>query len=53
MVVNIAPKKANFDLKREVGPLLEKLERKTQRALVELMQEEERERLAADGGIAD
>lgn len=52
-VVNIAPKKANWDLKREVEPILEKLERKTQRALVELMQEEERRRLADEGGIAD
>lgn len=35
----MAPKKANWDLKREVQPKLDKLERRTLRALVEIMQQ--------------
>ncbi len=49
ILANIAPKKANWDLKREVAPKLDKLERRTQRALVEIMQEEERKRIEAEG----
>jgi coiled-coil domain-containing protein 12 len=53
LIVNLAPKKANWDLKREIQPKLDKLERRTLRALIEIAQEEERARLDADGGIQD
>jgi coiled-coil domain-containing protein 12 len=46
--VNVAPKKANWDLKRDVEKKLEKLERRTQRAILEIMQAEEAERLQED-----
>ncbi len=51
--MNLAPKKANWDLKREIQPKLDKLERRTLRALIEIAQEEERVRLEAEGGIRD
>lgn len=38
-LVSIAPKKANWDLRRDVAKKLEKLERRTQRAIIELMRE--------------
>lgn len=53
LLASVAPKKANWDLKREVQPKLEKLERRTLRALVEIMQQEERRRLEEEGGAAD
>lgn len=37
----VAPKKANWDLRRDVEDKLARLERRTQRAMVELMQEDE------------
>jgi len=37
--VNIAPKKINWDLKRDVQSRLEKLELRTQRAIIEMMKE--------------
>ena len=40
-VVDVAPKKANWDLKRDVEKKLKKLERRTQNAMIELMREEE------------
>jgi coiled-coil domain-containing protein 12 len=43
----LAPRRANWDLKRDVEPKLEKLERRTQRALVDIAREEERKRAAA------
>lgn len=49
----MAPKKANWDLKRDVAKKLQKLERRTQRALLEIMQEVEKEKFVHDGGIAD
>ena len=52
-VIATAPKKPNWDLKRDVEKKLAKLERRTQRALFELSQEEERRRLEEEGGIAD
>mmetsp|Transcript_32086 Transcript_32086/g.82170 ORF Transcript_32086/g.82170 Transcript_32086/m.82170 type:complete len:132 (+) Transcript_32086:207-602(+) len=52
-MVGVAPKKANWDLRRDVEPKLAKLERRTQRAMVELMTEEEGRRLQEDGGVAD
>ena len=45
-VLNVMPKKANFDLKRDVEKKMERLERKTQRAMIELMREEEERRVA-------
>ena len=40
-IINLAPKKANWALRREVGKGLEKLDRRTQRALVAIMQEQQ------------
>ncbi|XP_040999020.1 coiled-coil domain-containing protein 12 [Juglans microcarpa x Juglans regia] len=49
--VNIAPKKPNWDLRRDVQKKLDKLERRTQKALYDLMEEEEKQKqLAEDGG---
>lgn len=45
-IVSIAPKKPNWDLRRDVAKKLEKLEKRTQRAIVELMNEEEERRQA-------
>ena len=53
VIIDVAPKKANWDLKRDVAKKLEKLERRTQRALMELMQEEEKRRFQEEGGVAD
>eukprot|EP00878_Enallax_costatus_P007084 GHUV01007423.1.p2 GENE.GHUV01007423.1~~GHUV01007423.1.p2 ORF type:complete len:135 (+),score=49.96 GHUV01007423.1:500-904(+) len=53
LLASVAPKKANWDLKREIEPRLAKLERRTQRALVEIMLEEEQQRLQQEGGVAD
>lgn len=36
---NLAPRKPDWDLKRDIGPKLEKLERRTQRAIAELIRE--------------
>lgn len=52
LLVNIAPKKANWDLKRDVQPKLDKLERRTMRAIMEMMQEEERKRMEEAGPAA-
>lgn len=49
----MAPKKANWDLRRDVAKRLKKLERRTQRALVAIMQEQQKQALEADGGQAD
>jgi coiled-coil domain-containing protein 12 len=49
----MAPKKANWDLKREIEPRLAKLERRTQRALMEIMLDEEQQRMQQEGGVAD
>jgi coiled-coil domain-containing protein 12 len=53
LLASVAPKKVNWDLKREVEPRLAKLERRTQRALVEMLLEEEQQRLQQEGGVAD
>lgn len=37
--LNIAPKKVNWDLKRDVEKKLDKLNRRTQRAIVEIIRE--------------
>eukprot|EP01116_Phalansterium_solitarium_P021817 TRINITY_DN6952_c0_g1_i1.p1 TRINITY_DN6952_c0_g1~~TRINITY_DN6952_c0_g1_i1.p1 ORF type:complete len:155 (+),score=36.91 TRINITY_DN6952_c0_g1_i1:80-544(+) len=50
-VLTIAPKKANWDLKRDLEPKLRKLETRTQRAIIEMLREklkaEEAERQGA------
>ncbi|CAL1369099.1 unnamed protein product [Linum trigynum] len=46
--LNIAPKKPNWDLRRDVQKKLEKLDRRTQKALYKLMEEQEKERQAAE-----
>ncbi|KAJ7970137.1 Coiled-coil domain-containing protein 12 [Quillaja saponaria] len=54
--VNIAPKKPNWDLRRDVQKKLDKLERRTQKALYKLMEEQEKQKeLAEDdtNGTAD
>jgi len=48
VLVNVAPKKANWDLRRDVAKKLEKLERRTQKAMIELMQEEEDRRATGE-----
>jgi coiled-coil domain-containing protein 12 len=48
-ILNVAPKKANWDLRRDVAKKLEKLERRTQRALVQLMQQQQHAQLAREG----
>lgn len=53
LLASMAPKKANWDLKREVEPRLARLERRTQRALVEIMLAQEQQQLAEEGGAAD
>ena len=40
-LANVLPKKQDFDLKRDVEPKLEKLERRTQRALVALLSKQQ------------
>ncbi|KAL0535492.1 hypothetical protein IC582_029823 [Cucumis melo] len=47
--VNIAPKKPNWDLRRDVQKKLDKLERRTQKALYKLMEEQEKQKQAAEG----
>lgn len=44
----MAPKKANWDLKRDIADRLDKLERRTQRAIVKIMQQQEAEEAAAN-----
>ena len=53
LLVNVAPKKPNWDLRRDVAKQLEKLERRTQRAIVQLLQQEQRAALEGGGGQAD
>ena len=38
--LDIAPKKPNWDLKRDITKKLEKLERRTQQAIVEMIREQ-------------
>ncbi|KAI4347384.1 hypothetical protein L6164_008200 [Bauhinia variegata] len=47
--VNIAPKKPNWDLKRDVQKKLDKLERRTQKALYKLMEEQEKQKQLTEG----
>ena len=46
---NLAPRKPDWDLKRDIAPKLDKLERRTQRAIAELI----RERLNKDLDLAN
>lgn len=39
--MKLAPKKADWELRRDIAPLLAKLERETQEAIVELAKEED------------
>ncbi|KAA8549645.1 hypothetical protein F0562_001337 [Nyssa sinensis] len=50
--VNIAPKKPNWDLRRDVQKKLDKLEKRTQKAIIQLMEEQEKQKqlAEADGG---
>ncbi|CAA3008618.1 Hypothetical predicted protein [Olea europaea subsp. europaea] len=48
--LNIAPKKPNWDLRRDVQKKLDKLERRTQKAMVTLMEQEEAKRRLKEGG---
>ncbi|CAI5458074.1 unnamed protein product [Closterium sp. Yama58-4] len=50
-VTAIAPRKPNWDLRRDVAKRLAKLERRTQRAMIELMREEEERRQQQESGI--
>ncbi|KAL9242215.1 hypothetical protein vseg_016236 [Gypsophila vaccaria] len=47
--LNIAPKKPNWDLRRDVQKKLDKLERRTQKALYKLMEEQEKQRQLEEG----
>lgn len=48
--VNIAPKKPNWDLRKDVQKKLDKLVRRTQKAMYKLMEEQEKEREMAENG---
>lgn len=50
--LNIAPKKPNWDLRRDVQKKLDKLEKRTQKALHKLMLEHEKQRQLEDGNVA-
>ena len=45
VALDVAPKKANWDLKRDIQKKMDKLERRTQAAIVELI----KEKVAASG----
>ncbi|KAK7278325.1 hypothetical protein RJT34_23353 [Clitoria ternatea] len=55
--LNIAPKKPNWDLRRDVQKKLDKLEKRTQKALYQLMVEQEKQKQVTDGddtnGVAE
>uniref|UniRef100_A0A5B7BH85 Putative coiled-coil domain-containing protein 12 isoform X1 n=1 Tax=Davidia involucrata TaxID=16924 RepID=A0A5B7BH85_DAVIN len=46
--VNIAPKKPNWDLRRDVQKKLDKLEKRTQKAIIQLMEEQEKQKQLAE-----
>lgn len=50
--LNIAPKKPNWDLRRDVQKKLDKLERRTQKAMFKLMEEQEKEKQSENGEAA-
>jgi coiled-coil domain-containing protein 12 len=45
-LLNLAPRKADWDLKRDIAKKLEKLEKRTNRKIVELI----RAKISAEGG---
>ncbi|KAL1340084.1 hypothetical protein AAHE18_U092300 [Arachis hypogaea] len=47
--LNIAPKKPNWDLRRDVQKKLDKLEKRTQKALYKLMEEQEKQKQLIEG----
>ena len=49
----MAPKKPNWDLRRDIAKKLEKLERRTQKAMIQIMKDQERQRIEAEGGQQD
>ncbi|KAJ9542107.1 hypothetical protein OSB04_028613 [Centaurea solstitialis] len=53
--LNIAPKKPNWDLRRDVQKKLDKLDKRTQKAIFQLMEQQEKEKQLAeeDGGADD
>ncbi|KAF7813403.1 coiled-coil domain-containing protein 12-like [Senna tora] len=51
--LNIAPKKPNWDLRRDVQKKLDKLEKRTQKALYKLMEEQEKQKLLTEGDDAN
>ena len=48
--LNIIPKKINWDLKRHIEPKVEKLRKRTQRAIVEILKEKLSSEEALEGG---
>ncbi|XP_050377606.1 uncharacterized protein LOC126794856 isoform X2 [Argentina anserina] len=46
--LNIAPKKPNWELRRDVQKKLDKLERRTQKAMCKLMEQEKQKQLEED-----
>ncbi|XP_030481247.1 uncharacterized protein LOC115698197 isoform X2 [Cannabis sativa] len=48
--VNIAPKKPNWDLRRDVQKKLDKLEKRTQKAIYTLMEEQVKQKELAEDG---
>ncbi|CAK9184042.1 unnamed protein product [Ilex paraguariensis] len=46
--LNIAPKKPNWDLRRDVQKKLDKLEKRTQKAMFQFMEEQEKEKQLAE-----
>mmetsp|Transcript_22534 Transcript_22534/g.31784 ORF Transcript_22534/g.31784 Transcript_22534/m.31784 type:complete len:212 (+) Transcript_22534:39-674(+) len=48
-----APKKVNWDLKRDIGKKLNRLERRTQRAIVDLLRERLEKEALEDVGVDD
>lgn len=53
LLINVAPKKPNWDLRRDMNKKLERLERRTQRAMIQIMQQQERQLLEDSGGVQD
>mmetsp|Transcript_9681 Transcript_9681/g.19012 ORF Transcript_9681/g.19012 Transcript_9681/m.19012 type:complete len:153 (+) Transcript_9681:65-523(+) len=52
-LLNIAPRKPNWDLKRDVAKKMEKLQRRTQLAIVELIKERIAKEAAEEAGSGD
>ena len=52
-IYDLLPKRENIDLKNHVERKMQKLERKTQRAMIELMQAEEDRRMRERGEETD